>query len=307
MNDFDGQFLRLLRHVFGNSVQLNHYRLGNQLPDYQVLIAELSQPSATVVIKLAGPNAPFRYPFERTAAIHHLVAQHTTIPMPEVIAVDSSCTIFSWRYLIMTYTPGQEWAHVRNQMSQQQLADAHRQIGDATAQLHRIPFGTFGELADDATVSGTRDCVTALQARSQNIIRNPRLRDLFLEVLDSKKHLFLGVNQAALCHEDLHQHNILFQQQGDHWHLATILDFDKAWAGHHESDLARLSLWRGMVSEEFWRAYQSVHLLDPLFHQRRALYQLWWCLEYANPTPEHLADTQQVCIELGIEPIKRFE
>jgi hypothetical protein len=30
--------------------------------------------------------------------------------------------------------------------------------------------------------------------------------------------------------------------------LATIQDFEKAWAGHSETDLARLEFWRGMTS-----------------------------------------------------------
>jgi Ser/Thr protein kinase RdoA (MazF antagonist) len=51
--------------------------------------------------------------------------------------------------------------------------------------------------------------------------------------------------------DDLHGHNILFQYDLGKWRLATILDFDKAWAGHAESDLARLEIWKGMASEAF--------------------------------------------------------
>ncbi|HEX8682568.1 MAG TPA: fructosamine kinase family protein, partial [Ardenticatenaceae bacterium] len=90
-------------------------------------------------------------------------------------------------------------------------------------------------------------------------------------------------------------------------HLATTLDFDKAWAGHHESDLARLDLWQGMTSDSFWQGYQSIQSIDPLYPQRRTIYQLFWCLEYAQNSPEHLADTQRLCLELGISAIERFD
>ena len=33
------------------------------------------------------------------------------------------------------------------------------------------------------------------------------------------------------------------------WCQSTILDCNKAWAGFHESDLARLDLWQGMIGE----------------------------------------------------------
>src|SRR5512140_194938 len=104
----------------------------------------------------------------------------------------------------------------------------------------------------------------------------------------------------------LHGHNILFRLEQGEWRLATILDFDKAWAGHSESDLARLEFWRGMMGLEFWpgsdfwpasvfwSTYEQVHRLEPLYAQRRLIYQLFWCLEYARPTPEHLADTRGV-------------
>ena len=93
---------------------------------------------------------------------------------------------------------------------------------------------------------------------------------------------------------------------GGNWHLAGVLDFDSAWAGHHESDLARLELWRGMVGEGFWDTYRAVHQMDELYLQRRPIYQLLWCLEYASASPEHIADTRRVCAELGIQAVQNI-
>ena len=109
-----------------------------------------------------------------------------------------------------------------------------------------------------------------------------------------------------MCHEDLHQHNILFERRENGWRLATILDFDKAWAGHGESDLARLALWRGMSHEALWKAYQALHAREAGWEERRLIYQLLWCLEFARETPEHLADTRRLSQQLGV-PFERFE
>jgi len=39
------------------------------------------------------------------------------------------------------------------------------------------------------------------------------------------------------------------------------------------------------------------------YEGRRPLYQLLWCLEYADASAQHAADTVRVCAELGIAPI----
>ena len=302
-----GQLLLLLRQTFGSKVELIDCQIGNQHHDYLVLLLQLRRPSVQVVVKLAGPEAPLGCPFDRTAALHRLVAARTTIPMPTVLAVDVSYQSWPWRYFIKTHIPGQEWVVARRQMNVEELSDAYRQIGSAVAQLHRIDFPTFGELAADGTAQRDEPYLTALTERAQHLIKSARLQDLFFSVLDKQKHLFLDVHQASLCHEDLHQHNILFQYRQGQWRLATILDFDKAWAGHHETDLARLDLWKGMTSREFWPAYEAICPIEPLYEQRRPIYQLLWCFEYAQPTAEHLADTQYLCAELGLKGFEGFE
>jgi aminoglycoside phosphotransferase (APT) family kinase protein len=296
----------LLRQTFGSRVELTDYKIGNRHQDYLVLLGQLCQPSMQVVIKLAGPNAPILCPFDRTAMFHRLVADKTTITMPQVFAVDVSYKKVPWRYFIKEHIAGQEWAQVREHMNNEELSDGYRQIGNAVAQLHSIHFPGFGEVGVDESVQGSDNCLTAIAKRARTLIQSPRLLELFLETLDQQSKLFADVRDASLCHEDLHQHNILFRQDQGCWQLATILDFDKAWAGNHESDLARLEFWRGMMSQGFWAAYLAICRVDSLYQQRRLVYQFLWCLEYARPTVEHLADTRRLCEELGIEPIEHF-
>lgn len=294
------QLQQLLQQTFGTKVELAGYEVGNRHHDYLVLLVRLRHPAIDVVVKLAGPEAPLACPFDRTATLHHLVATRTNIPMPEILAVDLSYQTWPWRYLIKTHIPGQEWAVVRGQMRPEERAGAYRQMGDAVAQMHTIDFPAFGELAVDGTVQGDRPYLTALTERARSSIKSAPLRDRLFSVLERERALFLNVRRSSLCHEDLHQHNLLFQHRQGRWHLATILDFDKAWAGHHETDLARLELWRGMIGPEFWGAYEAIRPVQPLYRERRPIYQLLWCLEYARPTAAHLADTQRLWGELGL-------
>jgi fructosamine-3-kinase len=298
--------LELLQTTFGSAVQMDGYCILNQHPDYCALLVRVRQPTMEFAVKLAGPDAPYHYPFDRTAMIHRLVATQTSIPMPEVIAVDVSYKTYPWRYLIKTYLPAEEWQTVKPQLNGQEQVDAYRQIGNTVAQLHRINFEGFGEVDSDGKVVAGTNYSSALAVHVQEIIKNEHHQDLMLNLLDAHSSLFEAVSQPRLCHEDLHHHNILFRQENRRWQLATILDFDKAWAGHHEIDLAKMEFWTDMMGDGFWDAYHRVIPGDHLYPQRRPIYQLLWCLEYANNSPRHLADTRRLCETLNLPLIEQF-
>jgi hygromycin-B 7''-O-kinase len=294
----------ILREVLGSRAEIESVTVANQADDYVVLHVGLRYPPLPIVVKLAGPSSPYPAPFERTAWVHDLVASRTDIPIPRVLAADSSRAHWPFGYIVTTYIPGVPWSALRPRLDLEQQERAREQIATALAGLHGITFPTFGDLPPTGAPTPYPD---VLLARAQARIKSAAHARLLADVLNDRRELFATITQPCLTHDDLHQHNILFTPEGSGWRLAGILDFDSAYAGHHESDLARLDLWRGMTSPRFWRAYLAVHDLDPGYDERRPVHQLLWCLEYAEPTPEHLADTARVCRELGIPPVTSFE
>lgn len=290
----------LIRQTFGPACHMARYRLAKCEIDYSVVVAQLAQPELHVVVKLAGHMAALPCPFDRAAAINRLVRTHTNIPNSGVIAADVSYAHWPWRYMISTYVPGHTWMVVRSHLDGAQLRSAFRQIGEAAAILHGIPFPQFGEITPDGTVPFGAPYLPALAERVRRRVANPRHAELFLSLLRERAALFADVGEAHLTHEDLNPTNILFQHDKGQWILSGILDFESAWAGCHESDLARLELWRGMAGDGFWEGYRSVRQAPPAYPIRRPLYQLLWCLEYGVATPQHRADTRAVCAGLGI-------
>ena len=245
--------------------------------------------------------------FDRTVAIHRLVADSTTIPQPEIIATDITLQSWPWRYLILASVPGVEWADLRHYLSAEELSSAYRQLGEAVGQMHQIAFPAFGEIDSRGQVAQREpDFVSAIRMRALQLIHNSQHCQLALEAIEQHSDYFRSVKGSRLSHEDLHGHNILFCQESGVWRLAAVLDFDKAWAGHAEIDLSRLELWRGMTAPDFWAAYLALQIRDDDYVRRRPIYQLLWCLEYASPTPQHLSDTRQVCQELGLSVIPEF-
>jgi aminoglycoside phosphotransferase (APT) family kinase protein len=217
--------------------------------------------------------------------------------------MDVGCRRWPWRWLVTTRRPGIQWVKARLQMSESDLEQAFTQFGEAVAQLHAIQFAGFGELPPNLNLPAGRDFVAAWEQRAQAFIPEERLREAFLEALEPRKVLFAEAGPASLCHEDLHGYNLLFEPRAGGWQLSGVLDFDKAWAGCRESDLARLEFWDGMTSPAFWQAYTSNLGINSGYAQRKLLFQLFWCLEYGETSPRHQADTTRVCRELGIPEI----
>ncbi len=295
----------LLSAVLGSMAASASYELLNQQPDYWVIGVQGKQTADQFIVKLAGRESTMAAAFERTALIHNLVRSHTNVPLAEIIAVDVSYIHFPWRYLIQKRVQGQVWALVAPHLDPAQKRSAYQQMGNAIAQLHGIEFAQFGEInaLRPKPNEGTASFTDALLDRAKRMIHQEYLYKRFAEVVSTHGELFNLARPPALCHDDLHHYNILFGHEGKQWSLAAILDFDKAWAGHAESDMARLDFWDDMMGDGFRDSYCARHVPDAGYEARRPIYQLLWCLEFAERTPRHLADMQRLCEQLEIAPI----
>ncbi len=325
--------MELVRSIVGARCGIADYHEVLSRADYAVLMLTLEQPSMRVVVKLAGPRASLACPFDRTATLNRLVRGQTDVPTYEVLAADVSYARWPWRYLVTTVVSGMTWAEARPLLSPAALRDLYPQLGRSVAALHGIPFTRFGEPVANVTAPSPDqlvaqgdgspgigaeapsvahrdglaqrvDYIEALARRARSRIANPSHADLFVDLLRERRRLFAGVDGPVLCHEDLNPTNLLVREDDEgRWRLSGVLDFDSAWAGCPESDLARLELWEGMTGEGFFEAYRSARIIASGYAERRPLHQLQWCLEYASVSPQHLADTRRVRDELGIAPL----
>ncbi|MDE3076112.1 MAG: phosphotransferase, partial [Chloroflexota bacterium] len=147
----------------------------------------------------------------------------------------------------------------------------------------------------------------ALLARAQSRLcqlSSASYADLFEAVLGANEGAFAEPPAPCLTHDDLNPNNIVLSRKHvGGWRIAGILDFEAAWSGGAEPDLARLDFWHGMTSNRFWRAYQELAPISDSFVRRKQLLQFLWCLEYARRTPEHLGITASLCADLGIAPV----
>jgi fructosamine-3-kinase len=297
----------LAREVFGPRCRVLARHPVTHGDDHVAVFATLVFPARVVVLKLA--DATSATCFSREAAIQRRVARETSVPVCEVLDVDDSCQRFPWRYLMMAHAPGMAWRDGLKRMSPHARYDIFRQLGKATAALHGLRYPRFSEVDSDLPLPEGRErsaFLSALEARARRRIANPAHADLFATVLQAHASDFADITDPRLTHEDLNPSNLLLvpgEDENDDWRLAAVLDFGSAWAGCHESDIARLELWRDMMGDGFTEGYTASLPIAADYPTRRLIYQLLWCLEYARPTAQHHADTAHVCATLDIPPV----
>lgn len=268
--------------------------------DRAVLLVTVAGSPGALVLKLAGPGVDL----ERTAAVSAL-ASAAGAPVPAVLVVGASSGTDRWGWLLRQHLEGVEWRTVRSVLDPLQVEAAHRQIAEALLAVQSVRFPSFGELDRRGQPAGGGEpdgggLLAALRHRAELRIADEAKREAFCALLDREAQLFAGAQVPTLCHDDLHHANVVFRQGPDGWALAGLLDWDKAWAGPAESDVARMAFWDDMTGPGFWAAYRAAVPAEEGQRERALVYQLLWCLEYDVATARHAADTAHLCRRLGV-------
>lgn len=267
--------------------------------DEDYWIVSVKTASDGLIVKLA--TSPVVPSFENAQAKHELIRANTKIPMSRVIAADDSASTMPFRYSIQTRLLGEEWFARRDRLDEVDRERALAGLGDVVGQLHQVQLPRFGTLPEPREEA----CLTALMDHSRMIIRDRGQGAQFIELLERNADLWAGAITPSFTHEDLHGFNVLFHHERP-TEVSGILDFDKAWSGPPESDIARMELWRGMSGPSFFDAYRKWVPQLPGYEHRRPLYQLLWCLEYAQNTREHLETTNSLLARLGLSQLQSF-
>ncbi len=293
------EFARTRATLLGTDTRVVRVDLMQAGPDSAVLLLTLAGPPRQLVLKVAGPQADPGVDFERTASVSAL-ARAAGAPVATALAADMSYRAGPWNYLLQEHVDGVEWRRVRPQLEPEQVTAAHRQIAAAVLAVQSVRLSSFGEL-NSAGEPACQDLVSALRRRAELRIRDESRRAVFSALLDREAHLLSDRQQPTLCHDDLHHDNLIFQPDRGGWRLVGLLDWDKAWAGPAESDIARMAFWDDMTGPGFWESYDALSPPRPGRAERALVYQLLWCLEYDVDTPRHLADTAALCRRLGLK------
>jgi len=289
----------LVAAVLGAGTRLTGVTTLQAGEDRTVLRLTLAGSSRQLVLKLARAGARPAEDLVRTAAVSEL-ARTAGVPVAEVLAVDPVPGESSWTYALQEHLDGVEWRTVRPLLDPDQVRAAQREIASALLAVQSVTFGAFGELNRDGAPAG-QDLPTALRRRAELRVPDPRWLEVFSGLLERAGSQLVEHRPApVLCHDDLHHGNVIFGVDGTGWRLAGFLDWEKAWAGPAESDVARMAFWDDMTGPGFWEVYRAAVPATDGEAERALVYQLLWCLEYGFHTPRARADTEALWRRLGL-------
>lgn len=291
---------RVVADVLGGAARVVQVQVLQTGPTAAVLAVRLEQPPHRLVLKLVALQERPGLDLERTAVAADW-ARSAGVPVPEVLAADASGRLPGWQYLLQHHVSAPAWHEVRPTLIRAEADRAHGLIAGLLLALRGLPLAGFGELGQLRGPTGD-DLVEALRLRVRLRVRRPAARAVAEALLERCPALLDVEQDPVLSHDDLHHKNLLVSLGPDGWRPAAVLDWDKAWAGPAEADLARVAFWDDMTGPGFWSVYRDAVPRSDGEDERLAAHQLLWCLEYDAPTARHRADTEALTRRFGLAP-----
>jgi aminoglycoside phosphotransferase (APT) family kinase protein len=221
-------------------------------------------------------------------------ARATGVPVPELLAADTTATAFPEPYLITRRVPGLPGDSAR--LSLPELLDVCRDLGRCLARLHRIAVPGFGELAPSATGPGfggphatlweyVEAALTSLAAGLPHHERPQRRVETIRARFAPHRGLFER-RVASFLHGDVQGKNLVVA----HGRVAALLDFECAQGGDPALDFRVIDYWDskreallGAMVEGYAREAGSSGQAEvgphAAFRRRLLLFELLYALE----------------------------
>ncbi|MCL2300545.1 MAG: aminoglycoside phosphotransferase family protein [Firmicutes bacterium] len=201
------------------------------------------------------------------------------IPVPEVLACDTTREMLDCDYMIAAYVPGAPLSALGLNNTQRQAL--HRETGAYACKMHEMTNDHFGRVADIVRGGGFARWSDCLLAELDDLVRKDkrtkvfRTRQLQLACSLFARHIALldEITVPRLVHSDLWDGNLL----ADNGHIVAVLDGDRAIYGDTAFEIAGGWLDR----EAFFDGYGLAEPQDEASKTRRKLYELLFRLEDA--------------------------
>jgi aminoglycoside phosphotransferase (APT) family kinase protein len=158
-----------------------------------------------------------------------LVSENCSFKVADVLYYDDSNTVCDGCYFFMEKLPGDNYAMVRGDMSEEQIAVIDTEMGKISRELTKVRNQEFGFLGDDKRFVSLYDFVKYML---HNLISDAKRRDIdivcdeqtFMSRLEKDKAAFASVLDASLVHWDMWEGNV-FVKDG---HVSGIIDWERA-------------------------------------------------------------------------------
>ena len=233
---------------------------------------------ARLVAKVYGERMAWK--MGKEVLVYGLLAS-VPVPTPEILFTDDSRQVLDAHYALMTRLPGRAASTVTGDLGAGDVSDIWRQTGAVARAFHAVTFDQFGYLGPDGVINpvgGNRTHMTRILDNHLATFRDQGgdrgLADLVARRLAEDAHLLDSCVKPVLCHDDLHEDNVLVEHVAGRWRVSGIVDVENASAADPMLDLAKADYYAKEEPVRRAALLEGYGPLPPDGQARLALYRL---------------------------------
>lgn len=218
--------------------------------------------------------------------VYRLLARDTPLPVPAVLHHAANTAPGGRAVTILSLLEGRPLSEASADMDATLIPAMYREMGAALAAVHRIGQEAYGYLTtkilDPLPDNGTymRHQFTKKLREFDELGGDSALRDAVARRVERDGGLLDGCEAAVLCHNDLHEGNVLVAQGPRGWEVTGVIDVENAIAADPLIDLAKTDYYAlGRGEPERTALLDGYGALPGDGIERLELYRLYHALE----------------------------
>jgi hygromycin-B 7''-O-kinase len=273
----------LLREVFpAAEVTEAVPRTGGQLSAvYEVRCAD---PAHNAIFKVYAPEWAWKQAKE--IHVYQLLADLRSLPVPSVLHHASTGGPEGRAVTILSLLEGRPLSEASKDLDPARIPAFYREMGAALATVHQIGQEAYGYLTDrvldplfDNGAYMRRQFAKKLE-EFHELGGDDRLHDAVTRRIERDGGLFDNCKSPVLCHNDLHEGNVLVAQRPDGWKITGVIDVENAIAADPLIDLAKTDYYSlGRGEPERGALLEGYGPLPADAAERLELYRLYHAIE----------------------------
>ena len=261
-------------------------RTGGQLSTvYEVRCADAAH---SAILKVYAPEWTWKQAKE--VRVYQLLEGLRSLPVPSVLHHAPDGGPEGRAVTILSLLEGSPLSEVSKDLDPALLPSFYREMGAVLATVHQIGQEAYGYVVDHVldplldNGSYMRHQFAKKLKEFAELGGDETLRDAVARRIERDGALFDNCAAAVLCHNDLHEGNVLVARRADGWQVTGVIDVENAIAADPLIDLAKTdyyALGRGEPERAaLLEGYRSAHGSLPTdAAERLDLYRLYHALE----------------------------
>lgn len=167
-------------------------------------------------------------------------------PTPTVLFADDSRQAIDANWVLMTKLDGTPASAVTPTASPNEVRDLFRQMGEVMRACHAVHLDRFGYIGPAGLVDAEVSNQAYVHRQLERHVRTFRddggdatTTASVARAVASADTVLANCDQAVLCHDDLHEQNVLVERRGSRWDVTGVVDVENAVAADPLLDVAK--------------------------------------------------------------------